>query len=709
MTTCQITYDNNGTPGIWAENPREAYWGMGWLHGRHRPLQSRIISTAAQGRMAESLWDLDHLLALDTLIHRLNIPEMGRQEAKKLSGEALDWLQAYLLGWQAGASVAKTPFELRVLMAKLPDPTPESLVSSLMLSGYLGLAQSQERMERALVQALVEGAEPKVLEKMFHPHLKGWDADALKQFGAKALAGFGTGGIRAVGGSNAWAVGPDRSHSGQTFLCGDPHLQVNQLPALFFEIRARVGDDYWLGASIAGLPGIAVGRNRDVAWSGTFGVADNVDYFIEDVEDSKVKRRDGLAPVAERKVEIKRRFKEPLVLHFFDSDRGTLETSDMQNGPVLASSWASCARPAEAMNAYLQLPMARSCEQAARTLEHAHTLSLHFVLADRAGDTRYAQAGYIPKRTQGWSGLYPVSAMDGPGWDGFYHGAGLPRMGHEDGFIVSANEARLAADGGVLSTLAQPNYRQERIRQRLSERSDHGFDTMREIQLDTYSLQAKQFLPFLLKSLPSGSLRRALEEWDLHYDVQSKGAHAFEICYQALRVALAPELGGQWYKDMLAQSELCNWWTRGIDFILLEQDSWTGKRGERLHAALQAVALEEPRKWGAVQKVSLPNMVLGGLPSVFGFNRGPYGLPGGRATPRQGQLITMDGAQTAVGPAYRMICDLSEDVIWTALPGGIDGSRFSSTYTRWLQEWVVGSYHKLMPPEEGERTVRLRN
>ena len=69
----------------------------------------------------------------------------------------------------------------------------------------------------------------------------------------------------------------------------------------------------------------------------------------------------------------------------------------------------------------------------------------------------------------------------------------------------------------------------------------------------------------------------------------------------------------------------------------------------------------------------------------------------------------MDGAETAVGPAYRMICDLSEDVIWTSLPGGIDGSRFSSTYTRWLQEWLVGSYHKLMPPEEGERTVRLRN
>jgi acyl-homoserine lactone acylase PvdQ len=56
-----------------------------------------------------------------------------------------------------------------------------------------------------------------------------------------------------------------------------------------------------------------------------------------------------------------------------------------------------------------------------------------------------------------------------------------------------------------------------------------------------------------------------------------------------------------------------------------------------------------------------------------------------------------------------MICDLSEDGIYTALPGGIDGSRFAPTYASWLQEWLVGSYHKLAPPEENERTVRLRS
>lgn len=708
MTTCRISYDRAGTPGIWAETPREAYWGMGWVHGRHRPLQSRIIGTASQGQMAERLWALPQLVALDGLIHRLDIPQAGRRAVEKLSGETSKLLESYLEGWKAGVSLAKTPVELRVLWARLPELTPESILSALMLSGYLGLAQCQERMERALVDALVEGAKPQTLEAMFHPHLKGWNPSQLSQFASSALLGFGTGGIRAAGGSNAWALGPKHSHSGQTYLCGDPHLQVNQLPALFCEFRARVGNDYWLGATIPGLPGLAVGRNRNVAWSGTFAVADNVDYAIEELKGGKAVRTKTHEPVVSREVEIKRRFKDSVKLKFFETERGTLESGELQDGTVLASRWSGNARPAEALGAFMALPMAESSVEAAKVLEHAHTLSLHFVLADRSGETRYAQTGFVPKRTNGWSGLHPVSAATGPKWDGFYFADGLPRMGPEDGFVISANEARLAPDGGVLSTLAQPNYRRDRIRELLSERSDHGFDSMRRIQLDTYSKQAAQFLPRIFKVLPSGPLRRALEDWNLRYDPSEPGAHAFELCYSALRDALAPELGGEWFLSMLRESELSNWWTGGIDQLLSREESWTEERGRHLHAALQNVALEQPSVWGKIQRVDFRNMILGGLPGMLGFNRGPYPLAGGRSTVRQGQLITMDGMESAIGPAYRMICDLSEDVIWTSIPGGVDGSRFSSTYTTWVQEWLAGSYHKLEPPQEGERTVRLR-
>ena len=65
--------------------------------------------------------------------------------------------------------------------------------------------------------------------------------------------------------------------------------------------------------------------------------------------------------------------------------------------------------------------------------------------------------------------------------------------------MASANEARQFADGRVLSTLPQASYRLDRIESLLRQRQDHGFDSMRAIQLDLYSLQAERLKDHFLK------------------------------------------------------------------------------------------------------------------------------------------------------------------------------------------------------------------
>ena len=440
MTNCRITYDRYGTPGIWAADVREAYWGIGWVHGRHRPVQSLLIGAAARGCLAGSVLARDELLGIDSLMHRLGVPQTGRAEADNLSPDGAAWIDSYLEGWKAGYVQGGQPAELRLLMAKMPPLDRSAVISGLMLSGFLGLAEGQERMERAIVASVAEGADPKLLEMMFSPFLGGWNPERLAGFPAREMTGFGANRLVASGGSNAWAIGGERCHSAKAILCGDPHLQINQLPALFSEIRVRLPDDYWLGATIPGLPGIAVGRNREVAWSGTFGQADNVDFTIEEIRGGQVARPDGFEDIVTREVEIARRFKPDLKVRFYETSRGVLEVDELKDGPVLAVMWSSGARPAEAIDAYVHLPLAKSAAQAEQILEKAHTLSLHFVLAERSGDIRYCQAGFIPKRTDGWSGLYPVEGRDGARWDGFYEESLLPREGARGGIIVSANE-----------------------------------------------------------------------------------------------------------------------------------------------------------------------------------------------------------------------------------------------------------------------------
>jgi penicillin amidase len=694
-----ISYDTQGIPAVWADNIGQAYYGMGWLHGYHRPLQTLLLGNLARGQLCERIAPTKQLLELDSLVHRLDIPERGRAEFEKLDSDTREWLVAFTQGLERGLEIRGRPLELKVLFAKLAAPDIPTVLSSLLVSGYMGLAQGQERMEHALVDALREGAEPALLERLFRPHLDDWQPSRLRQIPTARHLGFSGLPFTAVGGSNAWAVAGDRTHSGKAMLCGDPHLQVNQMPSLFFELRARVGESYWLGASIPGLPGIAVGRNESVAWSGTFGVADNTDWTVEEIEGGVAKRKDKAAQVVERKVEVGRRFIGGTSVRYQATDRGVIFGDAGEDGQFLATRWAGVDKAAEAVAAYMRLPMAKGVDEADSVLSKAHTMSLHFVLADAQGEVRYRQAGRIPKR-EGGGGLTP-HWPDRSTWRGFYEGDELPR---EQGgsLVVSANEGRLTSDGAVLSTLAQPDYRYRRIEKYLLKESRVDVASMKALQLDVLSPQAQRFLPFYTRLIPPGPLLAALARWDARYGVESEGAHAFEIAHRACLDALAPRLGGDWFSQMLDASELGIWWCSALDDLLYETLRWGQSSREPLVAALASISGRSPEPWGEVHKFSMPNMILGGLPGALGLDRGPFPLPGCRATVRQGNVLNLGGAPMVVAPAYRMVCDFSEPGCQTSIAGGIDGTPRTEGYAKWLDEWLGGGYHRLIPPQEHE-------
>ena len=62
----------------------------------------------------------------------------------------------------------------------------------------------------------------------------------------------------------------------------DPHLEVNRLPAIWYEAVLRWEDRYVMGATLPGCPLFAVARTNDVAWGVTYMKGDAIDYFIED-------------------------------------------------------------------------------------------------------------------------------------------------------------------------------------------------------------------------------------------------------------------------------------------------------------------------------------------------------------------------------------------------------------------------------------------
>ena len=82
-------------------------------------------------------------------------------------------------------------------------------------------------------------------------------------------------------GSNAWAIAPERTETGRPFLCNDTHLLLS-IPGIWYMNHLNSQEGYHCtGSTIAGLPGILIGHNEQIAWGITLAYTDVEDIFIE--------------------------------------------------------------------------------------------------------------------------------------------------------------------------------------------------------------------------------------------------------------------------------------------------------------------------------------------------------------------------------------------------------------------------------------------
>src|SRR5690606_33712471 len=97
-------------------------------------------------------------------------------------------------------------------------------------------------------------------------------------------------------GSNSWVVHGDITASGNPILANDPHLSLLS-PGVWWYVHLnteRMGGEDAIdaqGVAFAGLPGVVLGFNRDLAWSATTTGYDVTDVYAEAV----TYRNDGSA------------------------------------------------------------------------------------------------------------------------------------------------------------------------------------------------------------------------------------------------------------------------------------------------------------------------------------------------------------------------------------------------------------------------------
>lgn len=543
--------------------------------------------------------------------------------------------------------------------------------------------------------------------------------------------------------SNAWAANGPAVSGGRSILAGDPHLPLT-LPGLWYQMALASPQTHVTGASMVGLPGIAIGRNERIAWALSDVQSQQTLFYHERTDADHPGRyywRGAWRDMREVHYTIPVRGASTVSLTVDLTVHGPVMT---QVGQTTSVSWTGN-YPSSSLKAIIGLNKARSYRQFHDALRDWHTPALNFTYADDRGNIGIVAAGYFRQVAAGrpWMTLSGTGASDVSGTIPF---DAAPQVYNPPGHVVvAANQRPVSADypyyiGTSMETYAN-GYRAHLIYQTLEGRVDLTADDFAALQNDVTDYLSILITPQLVRALRDAPLdavqREALSEiagWDKRMTVSSTGAtiwwtfwndylsYVFQPWWDAAAIPI--------YKD-----------STGLDISAAHPPPFEGPPLQSLVEDLEAWTLHDPHnpvfsppgrppgdatsamRAAFGQAVSQLRSRLGEKPASWQWGRlhtrevpaltGAAGLGFG-PKPAEGDYWTVnsaDGAMNAAfGPSWRMVVDWTGPATATAsaiFPGGQSENPASPWYQTFITDWWNGRLRPMLMPGGQPRSTTV--
>ncbi len=720
--------DKNGVPHIEGGTQLACLYGLGYLHALDRPTQMLFSRAIAQGRATERIADNAELLEMDQFFRRAGLYLGLQDETGQLDDAIFGQLTAYCEGLNDGMTEAGRSLPMWATGFKPQPWTQESVLLIGSLLSFGGLAIGQQQNERLLIELIQHGIDEQRLRELFDPQLEQVDFELLRKvkmahrLSDESLELIAD--LPRLAGSNAWAISPARSATGHALLAGDPHLEINRLPAIWYEAVLQWEDQYVMGATLPGCPLFGVARTNRLAWAVTYLKADTSDFFVEECRRGgmtgwQYRRGEDWHDFLRRDERIERKGGPTISVPIYYNDVGTLECDpeSVGEGHYLSVAWAgTAAGVGQSIATWLKLIGIRSTKQAMETVRDNPQPTLNWIFADRDGHIGKQASGWIPIRRDGQSGLAPASAADAKNhWRGWQDAEALPKQyDPPEGFVASANENINPPGGPLYVTMQLPEYRYRRVNERLAELPLATLADMQALQYDVVSLQARDLLAIILPHLPEGDLKKRLQEWPCTYTPESLEASLFQRLYRNILLEIfgqdSTEHGGIGWRRMFYLGSRIGYSTMlltAIDKLLQKETShWWKQRdkGELIRRASERLKPEDEKPWSQVNAFRFTNRFFDGhrVGRLLGYRSAEMAMPGNHATPFQGHLFRSAKRESTFAPSYHFVTDLGCDEAWSNLPGGPSESRFSRYYKIDIPNWVAGQYKRLTIATDSE-------
>ncbi|MBI1248426.1 hypothetical protein GC197_11390 [bacterium] len=713
-----IERDQAGIPHITAKTCEDALYGLGYMHATDRQTQILFARAVAAGQAAESIAARDELLETDRFFRRVGLHRNQAREQEYWPAEIQEQVKAYCEGVNDGMKAVGNTLPMWAVGFEPAKWDPVSVLLIGNLLGFGGLAVSQLENERIVIELIQGGCDEEALRELFPGRLDHVDFDLVRKvhhvrrMSDDALEVLMD--LPRLAGSNAWAVGPSRTKSGQPILCSDPHLETNRLPAIWYEAVLKWNGEYAMGATLPGCPLFAVGRTNRISWGVTYMKGDTTDFFIEEVRKSEkgnwqFRRDESWIDFQVREEQIGCKGKPTTTLRVLENPQGVLEVDPEQfgEGYYFSMAWSGmAARSGMAIATWLQMLAAESAAEALDVAKHCPQPTLCWVVADSYGNIGMQGNGRFPRRRNDISGLGPVAAWDARHhWQGIVSKELLPRIYNpECGFIATANENINEPNRPKFVSQTLPDYRKRRIAERLSEMNEVTVEQMQELQYDLLSIQAREMLPILLPFAPD-ALKERLRDWDFRFNTDSVEAVHFQRFYRNTLLEIFGHergMGPRRTLYLVTRAGFSSMIIAACDAILKKDQSlwWQSRdKAEMIRTAGEKALQEKELTWGEFNSFHFTDRFFGGgrVGRLLGFDSPEYPMPGCHATIFQGHVLQTATRESTFAPSYHMVTDLATDEAWTNLPGGPSESRFSWYYKSDVPLWLAAEYKRLAP------------
>ena len=526
----EILWDRWGVPHVYGTTDAAVFRGQGWAQMEsHGDLVLRLYGQA-RGRAAE-YWGEDYLDS-DRWVRTMGIPARGAAWLAAQPPAIRQDIEAFADGVNAYA--AAHPDLLDDEAERVLPVTAADVLAHFNRVIHFTFVTNQgvvQQAQRALARGMAFGPTP---------------VERASEIG-----------------SNAWAIGPTRSASGNAMLVANPHLPWGDL-FLFWESQLVGPDLDVYGVTLVGIPGVAIGFNDRLGWTHTVNTYDGADLF------SVERSGDGYRYGSEVRAFERR---DEVVRVRADGDDGgsfreeSLTIQSTVHGPVVAedAGRAVALRVAgldqgEALEEWLDMGRARDLTAFEGALSRLQNPMFNVLYADADKHIFYLFNAIAPRRPHGDAGAWQ-GAVDGSdptnAW-GEYLGYGeLPRMvDPPTGWIQNANDPPWTTtipqtlDADAFPAWLAPRFmgmRPQRSALMLLADSSITFDEMVAYKHSTRMSAADRWADELVaaaRASQDADARRAadvLESWDRTADADSRGGVLFTAWLNDF-----PRSGGGW-------------------------------------------------------------------------------------------------------------------------------------------------------------------